>query len=730
MRRRAALALIVTVGTAAAAAGVLAPYVIAERGWRALQVRVEQAIGVRVTADGPVQGRLWPNPRVIVAGLEATAPGDPNGPPLLYADHARIDVGWQALLTGRLDSARVQVRNVRVLALPFHPPADIHGSFNPGEARFTADFEGGAGKVTLRPEADGVRLEEIEFHAGPLATAGGGRVWFGSATRAVLGLDHLRWEDDDLGRVDVAATAERDGVLVERASLRARDGGEAALFGLATVGGGEFRFSGGLDATRGDGPDALKAAARVAARLGRDSQRVDVEDVDARSGRTHLTGSARFDSGATPQTAVELRADRVDLATIDAWAALPLVPVFSSQSGELRVRAGHVSWGSASAEGVVLDVAQHDRDFKLRELAARNAGGAPLQATGAFVRGSDGTIAFRSLAFRYGHLEGRGRLAVDVQATPVKIEADLQTGPLIIDAIIPGPPPLPPEPMTRRAAAAALRQANVVRRDWSGEPLPWPTLPPVMADLHVTAPTIGWRGVRLDAATFAGRLEDGVLNVEELSGLIYGGRVHVSGRAPAPGAAPHSFAGTLRLNDLDLRQVLEAYAGIREISGRLDGTIDADAQGVSPAELIASLGGKVALNAYEGVVRGVDLGRMSAGLHEIRRPTDLFELARGGLGSGRTPFRALTGTFVLERGAATTEDLRLIAAAGEGRTRGTINLANWTLDLVNEFQLTEHPDLPPLTLKLSGPMDAPRRVFDIQRLQSSLARRGRPSNPR
>jgi hypothetical protein len=60
------------------------------------------------------------------------------------------------------------------------------------------------------------------------------------------------------------------------------------------------------------------------------------------------------------------------------------------------------------------------------------------------------------------------------------------------------------------------------------------------------------------------------------------------------------------------------------------------------------------------------------------------------------------------------------------RTTGTIDLPQWTLDLVNELRLTEHPLLPPLVLKISGPIDAPRRVFDIERLQSYLLQRGVP----
>jgi hypothetical protein len=486
-----------------------------------------------------------------------------------------------------------------------------------------------------------------------------------------------------------------------------------------------LRFVGGVDARSPIGTEHLTAAARVTARLGREAQRVEIDDMDVRAGASSLTGQARFDTDATPQLAAELRADRIDVGALDGAKAIALAPLLAVRSGDLRLRVGQLAWRDMAAQGVVIHLMQRDRDFELRELAARDIAGASLHAAGRFVRATDGTFAFNALDFRYGRLEGRGRLALDFTASPIRLQADIRTGPLLLDSVVPAPPLLPPEPMTRRAAAAAAREAPLARRGWSGDPLPWPLLPPITAELHLSAPSIGWRGLQLDVATFDGRLADGALTIEQLSGLIYGGRVEIRGRAPAIGEAAPGFAGTLRLTDVDLRSVLKAYAGVSEIAGRLDGIGDLRVVGQSPAELVASLAGSVQFEIHQGVVNGFDLPGMSARLKHMQRPTDLFEVVRLGLGPGRTPFRSLAGTFHVERGVARTTDLRLLAAAGEGRTRGTIDLPAWSLDLINEFRLTEHPDLLPLTLKVSGPIEAPRRVFDIERLQSSLVRRGR-----
>lgn len=709
------------------AAAVVAPYAIADRGWQAAQERIEQTVGSRLTADGPVQGRLWPAPRLIVAGLEATAPGDPSGAPLLYADHAKIEIGWAALLSGRLDSAKIRLRSVRVLALPLHPPVDIDGRFDTTTASLAASFEGGSARATLQPDAGGLRLEDLEFSVGALEAEGSARLAFGNGTRLALTLARLRWSETDLGRVELVASGERDGVLVERATLRRADGGEVALFGLATASGGDLRFLGGADASLG-GLEKVEAAARVTARLGRETQRVDVDDLDMRIGTSHVTGRVRFDTAAAPQLAAELRADRLEFERLDANLVGSLAPLLAASSSELRLRLGQLVWKGVVAHGLVLDVMRREREFDLRELAIRDVGGAPLYAAGRFTRAADGGLSSEQVAFRYGRVEGGGRLAVNMAAAPIRVSADVQTGPLVLDAVVPTPPPLPPEPMTRRAAAVAARQATPpARASWSRERLSWPILPELDADLRVAAPVLGWRGLRLEAAQFAGRLANGVLTINELSGSAYGGRVEIRGATQTSNAARPGFAGTLQLADLDLKAVLGAYAGIGEITGRLDGTAELAAVGDSPASLIAGLAGKVRLQCRDGAVSGFDLPTMSARLKQIQRPTDVFEVVRHGAGGGRTPFRTLSGTFHIERGVARTDDLRLIAAAGEGRTRGVIDLPAWSVELVNELRLTDHPDLPPMALKVSGPIEAPRRIFDIERLQSSLVRRGRPA---
>ena len=271
-----------------------------------------------------------------------------------------------------------------------------------------------------------------------------------------------------------------------------------------------------------------------------------------------------------------------------------------------------------------------------------------------------------------------------------------------------------------------FRSAPPPAKGWSRERFSLPALPAVEADLQLTAPRLTWRGLRLDEARLDGRLADQALVVDALAGRLYGGRFELKGRAAASDGVP-AFSGTVSMSGGDLKAVLQDYAGINDIAGRFDGTAQLAASGTSPAELVAGLKGTAELHGREGAVEGFNLTGMSEGLKRLQRPTDLVEIFRLGLGGGRTPFSTIDGAFRIEQGVARLENVRLVARGGEARTTGSINLAAWTVDIGNQFRLTEHPDLPSFGFKLNGPLEAPRRVFDVQDLQAQLVRRGRPA---
>jgi AsmA protein len=278
-------------------------------------------------------------------------------------------------------------------------------------------------------------------------------------------------------------------------------------------------------------------------------------------------------------------------------------------------------------------------------------------------------------------------------------------------------PALAPPVLRNPAASAGRSEAG-----WSRQSLGLASLGEMDADIALSARLLSMDKLKLADARLALKLRETTAALTSLSGSVYGGRLEGSASLDLRQAPVLSATGTL--TGVELRQVLELLAGADALRGPADLRFDLRASGDSQAALIATLAGTLQIASPGGTIEGYDLPQMSERLKRIDRPTDLITLVQLGLGGGRTPFTDLEGNLRIENSVARTDDLKLVAQAGEMRTTGTIDLPRWSLDLVNEFRLTEHPKLPPLALKISGPIDAPRRIFDIERLQSYLLRRG------
>jgi hypothetical protein len=75
-------------------------------------------------------------------------------------------------------------------------------------------------------------------------------------------------------------------------------------------------------------------------------------------------------------------------------------------------------------------------------------------------------------------------------------------------------------------------------------------------------------------------------------------------------------------------------------------------------------------------------------------------------------------------GELQTDDLRVVADGGVGDIVGVIDLASWTQDLAVTFTLTDHPEIPPIKLNLSGSLDKPSQSIQTGEIEKFLLERG------
>jgi uncharacterized protein involved in outer membrane biogenesis len=253
---------------------------------------------------------------------------------------------------------------------------------------------------------------------------------------------------------------------------------------------------------------------------------------------------------------------------------------------------------------------------------------------------------------------------------------------------------------------------------WSRQPIDFSGLSAVDGKALVSAKALIFRKYRFETVTLQLALADGALDIEDLSGRLYGAPVKL--RARIADTAPPTAALALTLQGADLEALLTDVADVDAASGKLDLTAQFQTRGRSESELISALGGKGAVAVRQGVIKGIDLGRLNSQLANMDNEIALVGLIGGALSGGATPIHSLDGTFNASNGVVKSNDIRAVLDGGEGTAVATIDLPRWQLAINSEFRLTGHPNAPPVGLLLMGPIDNPSREIRDEALKAHI----------
>ena len=279
-----------------------------------------------------------------------------------------------------------------------------------------------------------------------------------------------------------------------------------------------------------------------------------------------------------------------------------------------------------------------------------------------------------------GELRASGQLALATAAgARPRLTGRIQAERLPLPAPLGGEEPLPLAPLRQIDAELALGAARV--------------LPPF--------------GPPLTQATATLRLNGGVLQLDQFQANVAGGRAE-GGATLDAAANPPAAAAQLRLAGVVLSGPLTGFP-LDLIAGQMDGELDLQASGHSPAAMLATLSGSVRVGLRGGVLAGADLG---AALQAAAQPgAGAVDALRRALAGGATGFDRLEAPLRLAGGRAVLE--QGVIEFGEhatARATGDLDLARAGMDLT---LVLDPPEGPPFSLRLTGPLRQPRRVPDV-----------------
>jgi len=330
--------------------------------------------------------------------------------------------------------------------------------------------------------------------------------------------------------------------------------------------------------------------------------------------------------------------------------------------------------------------------------------GAPLGALGldTRARGTLDQVSLEDLDLSVGQTRLRGQMRLTLSGQRPHIAAGLSANMLPVHAFLPAarqallrPTPAPPLHVIPTAAfgvatpRADAAPGSVIPAAWSSEPIDLSALSLLDADVNLRAGALIYREHTLENADISARLADGVLRVERLTGLLYGGQA--DGTLTVMAGNPASYDLAMTVDNFSVASLLGLDGAIGAVgTGSL--SFDGASSGGTVADLIAALTGTGGLTLNDlDIKAGQVRGTAWAGVLEpIASLNDLAGSLIGNLSQSQR-LADLDSRFSIDRGRLSFDPLHLVSALYEGTLAGDVNLLDWTIDAQGVADLADSP---------------------------------------
>jgi AsmA protein len=176
----------------------------------------------------------------------------------------------------------------------------------------------------------------------------------------------------------------------------------------------------------------------------------------------------------------------------------------------------------------------------------------------------------------------------------------------------------------------------------------------------------------------------GLVNLKHVSAKLFGGSVQGEGVIDAR-QQPASFKVHKQIKGVDLQPLLHSVAKTDLLAGRGDADIELSGLGLSSHALRSQLSGTIGLKVEDGALNGINLPQM---LREAKA-TLKGEKAREVKEARKTDFSALTASFKIAKGVASSDDILLLAPALRVEGKGKTELLPETLDFLMATTVVE-----------------------------------------
>ena len=276
-------------------------------------------------------------------------------------------------------------------------------------------------------------------------------------------------------------------------------------------------------------------------------------------------------------------------------------------------------------------------------------------------------VALSQAKLKLDEIAGEGLFSVDATGAKPMIKAELTVDQLNVN------PYLPPEQESADAGQSAGGSGGAADGgDWSDEPIDVSALGALNADLAFNAGGIQFKDVKIGQSRLTVVLQDSRLTADLMEMQLYDGsgkgKVVVDGSSGKP-----AITADFDLANFQAGPFLNDLAKFDRILGTTESKLSVQTSGGSQRELVSNLGGNGAVVFRDGAIKGINLAAMVRNISTAAIEQS-FDDAQA------TDFAELSGSFTIDKGIVSNDDLSLVAPLVRMTGQGKVPLPPRTVD--------------------------------------------------
>ena len=322
------------------------------------------------------------------------------------------------------------------------------------------------------------------------------------------------------------------------------------------------------------------------------------------------------------------------------------------------------------------------------------------------------TIRLEGVDAKIGGIDASGLVSINNSGAIPSIVAEMQFGNLDTQALLTGKASSASASSSAQAGGGAASQSpKSGAAPWTRDAIDTSFLRAINLDLTARANRLVHGTWTIQQPQIDIDLNNGTLNVNTLSGQMFGGVFNMTGRAEARGEGqPLSVSSTMNAENVNLSELVKAATS--QTKERVTGTgtfkLNLSTSGLSSSALIYALNGDGNITTSDIVVTGIDLAKVTEAISD-ESLTDLGQVVRSAFNSGQTPFQAIDHPITIREGVMPVNNLTLRSSTADLIANGSVNFADWRMDVTNMIDFTDPDDLPSVEMTLKGPLNAPQQ---------------------